>query len=64
MNMDCRWVLYGLLSGGMLNNFNLGSLLSRRAQLISTTLRFSMKLLLVVKKVICLEIEKMNLRVI
>lgn len=40
MNQDCRWILYGLMSGGLLNNFNLSSLMSKRASLITTTLRY------------------------
>jgi len=39
LTLDGRWILYGLLSGNKVDNFNLGILLGKRIQLISTTLR-------------------------
>jgi len=37
--MDARWILYGLLSGAEVQNFNLGPLLRKRVSIISSTLR-------------------------
>lgn len=37
--VDARWILYGLLSGGELEKFNLGALMYKRISLIPTTLR-------------------------
>ena len=39
LGIDGKWVLFGLLSGGKLPEFNLGSLLMKRIHLISTTLK-------------------------
>ena len=38
-NVDCQWILYGLLGGNIVENLNLGILLSKRISIISTTLR-------------------------
>ncbi|CAD8044893.1 unnamed protein product [Paramecium primaurelia] len=37
--IDGKWILYGLITGGLIENFNLGSLLQKRISLINTTLR-------------------------
>lgn len=37
--LDGRWVLYGLLGGAKVDGNLFGQLLSKRAQLIATTLR-------------------------
>jgi len=37
--VDARWILYGLLSGGEIDKFNLAPLLGKRISLIPTTLR-------------------------
>lgn len=37
--MDGRWIFYGLLSGTIAKDFNMGMLLRKRIELISTTLR-------------------------
>lgn len=37
--IDSRWILYGLLGGPIINNFNLSRILAKRINLISTTLK-------------------------
>lgn len=37
--IDGKWILYGLITGGLVENFNLASLLHKRISLINTTLR-------------------------
>lgn len=37
--MDGKWILYGLITGGVVPNFNLAHLLGKRINLINTTLR-------------------------
>ena len=39
LSIDGKWVLFGLLSGGKLPEFNLGALLMKRIHLITTTLK-------------------------
>ena len=39
MAQDGRWVLYGLLSGAVIDNFDLRRLFAKRGNLICTTLR-------------------------
>ncbi|KAL4460867.1 hypothetical protein ABPG74_016339 [Tetrahymena malaccensis] len=39
LNYDARWVLYGLMGGAKVPNFNLASLVTKRASLICSTLR-------------------------
>mmetsp|Transcript_10118 Transcript_10118/g.8913 ORF Transcript_10118/g.8913 Transcript_10118/m.8913 type:complete len:245 (+) Transcript_10118:312-1046(+) len=36
---DCRWVLYGAMGGVRLEKFNLGPLLAKRIQILSSTLK-------------------------
>jgi NADPH:quinone reductase-like Zn-dependent oxidoreductase len=38
-SLDCRWVVYGLLGGSMVHDFDLSKMLSKRIQLSFTTLR-------------------------
>jgi tumor protein p53-inducible protein 3 len=39
LGLEGRWILYGLMSGNKVENFNLALLLGKRIELISTTLR-------------------------
>ncbi|EAS01292.2 NAD(P)H quinone oxidoreductase, PIG3 family protein, putative (macronuclear) [Tetrahymena thermophila SB210] len=39
LNYDARWVLYGLMGGAKVPNFNLASLVGKRGSLICSTLR-------------------------
>ena len=39
LGIDGKWVLFGLLSGAKLAEFNLGALLMKRIHLITTTLK-------------------------
>ena len=38
-SVDARWVLFGFLGGSKLQNFDLGPLLAKRIQLLTTTLK-------------------------
>jgi NADPH:quinone reductase-like Zn-dependent oxidoreductase len=38
-SLDCRWVVYGLLSGYLVHEFDLSKMLTKRIQLSFTTLR-------------------------
>lgn len=38
--VDGKWVLYGFLGGSSVKEVNFGSFLTKRINLISTTLRF------------------------
>jgi tumor protein p53-inducible protein 3 len=37
--IEGRWILYGLLSGNVVKEFNMGMILWKRIELIGTTLR-------------------------
>lgn len=40
LGMDGKWILYGLLTGGSIEKFNLAPLLAKRIHLINSTLRY------------------------
>ena len=39
--LDARWILYGLLSGAKLDNFNLAHILGKRVSIIGSTIRLT-----------------------
>ncbi|CAD8052928.1 unnamed protein product [Paramecium sonneborni] len=39
LTIDGKWIVYGLITGGIIDNFNLSPLLQKRINLINTTLR-------------------------
>lgn len=39
-NFDCKWVIYGTMSGVLIDEFDIATLMKKRAALITTTLRY------------------------